>query len=124
MTREEIEKSPETKRLKRTLRMYQKHILDYLIDHQPDEHVSNILRAGEGFLQDWIDQHADYLATDDEYYQQVAHRILEPVYVYISFRNGDDEAIEDERDKAIEERDKLAAALLQLKKEIRNYYGG
>ena len=124
MTREEIENAEETKRLKRTLKMYRNHLLDYLIDHQPDEHVTTVLNAGDMFIKEWTEQYADYLATDDEYYQQVAHKILEPVYALLDSRSGIHSALEDERDALLYERDNLAKELQQLKKEIRDYYGG
>ncbi len=124
MTREEIENTEETRLLKRTLKMYRNHLLDYLIDHQPDKHVTTVLNAGDTFIKEWSEQFADYLATDNEYYQQVAHKMLEPVYALLDSREGLYSELEDERDALLYERNQLAKELQQLKKEIRDYYGG
>lgn len=97
MTREDIESAEETKRLKRTLKMYRNHILDHLIKHQSDEQVTRILKAGDTFIQEWAKQFDDYLATDDEYYLQIAHKIFEPVYTLLDSRSGRNSTIEDER---------------------------
>ncbi len=124
MTREDIENAEETKRLKITLKMYRNHILDHLIEHQSDEQVTRILNAAHTFIKEWSEQFADYLATDDEYYQQVVHNILEPVIVMLDSRAGIHTELETERDALLYERNQLAKELQQLKKEIRDYYGG
>ncbi|WP_067585246.1 hypothetical protein [Endozoicomonas ascidiicola] len=123
ITKEQIEGDQITINLKNRLYAIRNEALDYLVTNAPDEKVDGLLKEAESQISQWTETFSDYLVTDDDYYTMVTHRIIDPVYLTLGFLNGDNDALEEERDRAISERDKLIEQLGQLKSNVEHYYG-
>ena len=122
--KEKLDTSFDTVDLKRRLYEIRDEALLHLVFNEPDQKITDLLKTADTKIQYWVHTNLEYLKTDDEYYSSVAHRILEPVYTVLNSREGLYEELENERDALQQERDLLAAELQQIKKDIRNYYGG
>ena len=86
MSREMIEQAPSTRNLKTRLYEIRNEVLDYLVFNEPDDKITDLLREAELKISDWREINIEHLINDEGYYQQIAHRIMEPVHVTMESR--------------------------------------
>ena len=97
--------------------------LNHLALYEPDQKITDLLKEAEKRISYWVNVNHKYLITDKEYYERMAHRILEPVYTTLNSRAGVYDDLEEEREKAVETRDRLAEQLETLRSNVNHYYG-